>query len=330
MRILILGGTVFLGRHVVDAGRVAGHDVTLFHRGRSNPGLFPELEHVLGDRDGGLDALGDRTFDAVIDTSGYVPRIVGASARRFADCGHYCFVSSGSVYPHPVAAGTDETAPVIALVDPTTEEIKGETYGGLKALCEQAVHEVFGDRGALLRAGLIVGPHDPSDRFTYWPARCDRGGVVLCPPDRDAPVQWIDVRDLATWIVHLAEQRVGGTFNALGPSAPATFGELIDACANAVDQPFETVWANAELLEEHGVAPWSDLPLWVPADNAGFQRMANARALATGLALRPLSETVRDTLGWHRTRGDDVHLKAGLSPEREAQVLALRRTDGET
>ncbi|MFI5370452.1 MAG: NAD-dependent epimerase/dehydratase family protein, partial [Candidatus Eisenbacteria bacterium] len=207
MRLLILGGTVFLGRHVAGAALERGHQVTLFHRGRSNPGVWPAAEHVIGDRDGGLDALGGRTWDAVVDTSGYVPRLVRAAARRLSGVvGHYVFVSSVSAYAEITRPLADESHPLAALVDPTVETVTGETYGGLKAACERAAEEEMPGRVASIRAGLLVGPHDTSDRFPYWPRRIARGGETLAPAPREHPTQFVDARDLAEWMVGVAQQ----------------------------------------------------------------------------------------------------------------------------
>ncbi|MBM3497007.1 MAG: NAD-dependent epimerase/dehydratase family protein, partial [Armatimonadetes bacterium] len=224
VRLLVLGGTVFLGRHLVAEALARGHRVTLFHRGRHGADLFPEAERILGDRDGGLSALADESWDAVVDTSGYVPRVVGAAARMLAPAvGFYVFVSSVSVYADFSPVGMDEDAPLGQMADPSVEEITGETYGPLKALCESEVRSAFGARCAVVRPGLIVGPHDPSDRFTYWPVRCQRGGEVLAPGDPERPVQFIDAGDLAAWIVTMCVRQAGGVFNAVGPTDPTTF-----------------------------------------------------------------------------------------------------------
>jgi 2'-hydroxyisoflavone reductase len=326
MRLLVLGGTVFLGRHVVRLALARGHDVTLFHRGKSNPGVFPEAEHVLGDRDGGLAALDGREWDAVVDTSGYVPRVVGASAAALSGrAGHYTFVSSGSVYPHPVPRGADESAAVGELDDPAIEEVTGETYGPLKALCERAATDAFSGPVLNVRAGLIVGPHDPTDRFTYWPLRMARGGPVLAPDRPEQPVQWIDVRDLAGWILDMAARGEGGTFNAAGPAEPATFRELLATCAEVAGGG-SPVWTDAAFLAEHEVRPWVDLPLALPEEAEDMSTMSAAKAIAQGLAFRPLADTARDTLEWARARPADAPLRAGLVPEREADLLAAWRS----
>lgn len=328
MRLLVLGGTLFLGRHVVADALARGHRVTIFHRGRTNPGLFPEAEHVLGDRDGGLAALGTRSWDAVVDTSGYVPRVVRASARRFADCAHYTFVSSLSVYStHP--AGADESCAVATLDDPTLEGVTGETYGPLKALCERAAEEALPGRVLNVRAGLLVGPYDSTDRFPYWPRRVAAGGEVLAPAPAEAPVQFVDARDVAEWIVRMAEARGAGTFHATGPATPLAIGSLLDECRRVTGSDARFVWADESFLLGRGVRPWTDLPLWIPTTEPGFHRVSNARALVAGLTFRPLAETIRDTLDWDRETPasarparSGVAMPGPLEAAREAELLA--------
>ncbi|HSN91879.1 MAG TPA: NAD-dependent epimerase/dehydratase family protein [Anaeromyxobacteraceae bacterium] len=327
-RILILGGTSFLGPAIVEAARPRGHLLTLFNRGRTNPGLFPEVEQVHGDRDGGLDALRGRAWDAAIDTSGYVPRLVRASAELLAPAvGRYLFVSTISVYADGIPPGSDEGAPLATVPDPSGEDVRAH-YGGLKALCERAVEAALPGRTAVVRPGLIVGPRDPTDRFTYWPVRLARGGEVLAPGDGKDPVQIVDVRDLAAWMVELVERGVTGTFNAAGPARTLTMGEMLAACGEAAGGAAQLTWVPAPFLEKEGVAPWSDMPVWVPAGpDAGFAQVSNARAVAAGLRFRPAAETARDTLAWWRTLPEErrAKLRAGLAPEREIEVLARWR-----
>jgi 2'-hydroxyisoflavone reductase len=329
-RILILGGTSFLGPAIVEAARPRGHVLTLFNRGRTNPGLFPDVEQLHGDRDGGLDALRGRTWDAAIDTSGYVPRIVRASAELLATgVGQYLFVSTVSVYADGIPPGSDETAPLATVPDPASEDVRAH-YGGLKALCERAAEAALPGRTTVVRPGLIVGPRDPTDRFTYWPVRVATGGEVLAPGDGKDPVQIVDVRDLAAWMVDLVERGVPGTFNAVGPARTLTMGEMLDACGEAAGGGARLTWVPAAFLEKAGVAPWSDMPVWVPAGpDAGFAQMSNARAVAAGLRFRPTVETARDTLAWWRTLPEERRAKpkAGLSPEREREVLARWRAE---
>jgi len=325
MRLLLLGGTVFLGRHIVETALAAGHTVTLFNRGRRNPDLFPEVEKLRGDRDGDLESLRGRSWDAVIDPSGYVPRIVRASAEFLAgSVGHYTFISSLSVYADPISPGTTEDGRLAVLPAGLegTEEITGESYGALKVLCEQAAEAALPGRTLNIRSGLIVGPHDPSDRFTYWPARVARGGEVLAPGDPGRHVQFIDVRDLAEWILRLVETGRTGTYNATGSSPSLTMGRLLDACRTVSGSGASFTWVPESLLAAHNVTPYTELPLWVPAVEAGFDRFDISRALAAGLTFRPLETTIRDTLAWDATRPAEAERRNGLKPEREAALLA--------
>ena len=327
MKLLILGGTVFLGRALVEAALARGHDVTIFTRGQHNPELFPEIEKLRGDRDGNLAALEGRRWDAVIDTCGYVPRIVSDSARLLAYAvEHYTFISSVSVYAHPSNPGLDEEAPVGTLADPTEEAVTGETYGPLKALCEQAVEATLPGRALVIRPGLIVGPHDPTDRFTYWPSRVARGGEVLAPEPRQQPVQIVDVRDLAEWNIRLVEQRRTGSFNAVGPDYRLSFEQLLDTCKRVSASGAEFTWVAPRFLVESGVGPWMELPLWVPSEgdqgSGGLMQTSNARAVAAGLTFRPVEQSVRDTLTWDAARPPDITRRAGLAPEKERKVLA--------
>jgi 2'-hydroxyisoflavone reductase len=322
VRILILGGTLFLGRHLVEAALARGDEVTLFNRGRTNPDLFPQVDSLRGDRDGDLAALRGRSWDAVIDPSARVPRWVRMTGELLADAvEHYTFISSGSVYADTSRPGYDESAPVHTIADETVEEITDpETYGALKVLCERAAEELMPGRVLSVRAGLIVGPYDPTGRFTYWAHRVARGGDVLAPEPRDQPVQLIHARDLANWILDMAEGRRAGVFNVTGPAEPLTLEELIDACVDATESDPRLVWVDERFLVDRGVQPWSELPLWLapgrnPGD-AGFLGMDVSRALAAGLRFRPLGETIRDTLA-----GAEPTTEAGLAPERESELL---------
>ena len=329
MRILILGGTVFLGRHLTDAALARGHEVTLFNRGQSNSGLYPNVEQLHGDRDGGLAPLAGRDWDAVIDTSGYLPRVVRASADLLAgSVGTYAFISSKSVYADMSRPGVDEAAPVAALPEGApAEEVTGETYGPLKALCEREVQAALPGDALIVRPGLIVGPHDPTDRFTYWPHRMARGGEALAPEPREKHVQFIDARDLAEWIVRMVESRATGVYNANGRPGELTMAELLDACIHVAGTGADTTltWVAESFLIEHGAGAWMDLPLWIPTSEtslAGFLEGSVARALEAGLTYRPLEETIRDTLAWDATRAPDAQRKAGLTASREAELLA--------
>jgi 2'-hydroxyisoflavone reductase len=321
MDLLILGGTRFLGRYLVEAALGGDHRVTLFNRGLSGPDLFPEVETIKGDRDGDLSALRGRRWDAVIDTCGYVPRVVRASAGLLADAvDHYTFVSSISVYPDNMGPGADEGAPVEELEDPTVEEITGETYGGLKALCERAAEEEMPGRILNVRPGLISGPHDPTDRFTYWPRRVAAGGEVLAPDRPELRVQFIDVRDLAGWMVKMSAEQQTGTYNATGPAYELRMGKLLEEC-EAVGGDAKIVWVSEEFLEENGVEPFTDLPLWVPREYAGMLAVDCGKAIAAGLTFRPVSETIRDVLEWDTNRAEP-DLAAGLEPEKERELLS--------
>jgi 2'-hydroxyisoflavone reductase len=329
----MLGGTVFLGRHLVDAALAAGHQVTLFNRGRHGAEIFPQVEKLRGDRDGGLDALAGRRWDAVIDTCGYVPRLVRASAELLASSvEHYTFISSISVYRDLDQAPVDENSPVGILADPTVEEITGETYGPLKALCEQAAEAAMPGRLLHVRPGLIVGPHDPTDRFTYWPWRVVQGGNVLAPGRPERRVELIDGRDLAAWILRAVEARRTGVYNATGPAHELTMGDLLQICRQAAGGHATLTWVEEAFLLANGVAPWSELPLWLPESDNGVMAVDCGRATAAGLEFRPLAETVQDTLAWLRAdkapaEGDlsNIELHAGMARAREAELLAAWR-----
>ena len=326
MKILIIGGTRFLGRHLVHSAFGRGHTVTLFNRGLTNPDLFPQLETILGDREKDLPELMVGEWDAVIDTCGYVPRIIRLSAEGLeGSVSRYVFISSLSVYENFRKIGIDETYPVGKIEDETVEEITGETFGPLKALCERAVQDAFGDgRALIVRPGLIIGPYDPTDRFTYWPVRVARGGDVLAPAGPDAAIQIIDVRDLSDFIIKLVEDNASGIFNATGPDYELTMGELLETCKRVSGSDANFKWAPAEFLSRHEVLPWSDMPVWIPntEEDAGFSRIDISKAIHAGLAFRPLQETVQDTLAWAATRPPDREWRAGLTPEKEAEVLA--------
>lgn len=319
MKLLVLGGTRFLGRHLVEAALARGHQPTLFNRGRTAPDLFADVEQLRGERDGDLAALRGRSWDAVVDTCGYVPRVVRRSAQALRDsAARYLFVSSISVYADASIAGQDEQSPRASLPHPDCEDIPNH-YGALKAACEDEVQRLFVERAILLRPGLIVGPFDPSGRFTYWVQRVKRGGRVLAPPAPDYPVQFIDARDLAAWILDLLEHGRSGAFNASGPATPLTFGAFLDACRRALGAAADVVWPDADFLDRHGVAPWTGLPLYAGDGGRGLNEVSLARALAAGLRLRPLAETCVDTARW----AGDAPLPPGigLAAEREAALL---------
>jgi 2'-hydroxyisoflavone reductase len=323
MKVLILGGTRFVGRALVETALAQGDEVTLFNRGVSSPGLFADVEQVQGDRDGGLAGLHGRSWDVVIDTCGYVPRLVGDSARLLADAvGLYVFISSISVYADPVSPHSDEHAPLATMADPETEAVTNETYGPLKVLCEREVTRVMDGRALLVRPGLIVGPHDPTDRFTYWPVRIAAGGEVLAPGTPSAPVQFIDVRDLGMWIFKAIGEGVIGPYNATGPAEDLQMKELLETCREVSGAASSFTWVEDQFLLDHEVRPFADLPFWLPAAESGMMQVNIAKALERGLRIRPLAETIRDTLAWAARRPADHQWQAGLPPEQEAALLA--------
>ena len=329
MRLLILGGTHFLGRHAAEQALARGHEVTLFNRGTSAPGLFPAAEEIHGDRDGGLEPLRGRAFDAVLDTSGYVPRVVAQSAALLAPAvDRYLFVSSESVYA--VARGgpaVDEDGPLAEPPPDGVEEVM-EHYGGLKVACERVVGETFGGRAIVVRPGLIVGPFDPSNRFTYWVRRMHDardGSPVLAPGAPDRQVQFIDARDLAAWILDLLEHGPPGVYNADGPAVRLSMEAALAACAAAAGTNPNVVWVDEAFLLEREIQPWMGLPLWIPeSDPEGLAVFDNRRALAAGLSFRPARDTAADTLAWELARapGPLGEFWAGITRDREDQVLA--------
>jgi len=323
MKILIIGGTRFVGRPIVAAALAHGHAVTLFHRGQTNAELFPDVEHVTGDRDGGLAPLAHCRWDAAIDTCGYVPRVVDQSARLLRDAvDHYTFISTISVYRDDNPPGMDEDAPLAVLKEPT-EEITSESYGALKVLCEQVVRDVYADRALIIRPGLVVGPHDYTDRFTYWPWRIDQGGEVLAPGDPDQPIQVVDARDQGEWIVRLVAQKRSGVYNSVGPEHPLSMRAFLEACQAVSHAAAQLTWIDEAWLIDHKVEPFQDLPLWVEAKDAAFYTVSNRRAIAAGLTCRPIAETIHDTLTWAKTRPADHAWRYGLPREREAELLKL-------
>ncbi|WP_220481062.1 NAD-dependent epimerase/dehydratase family protein [Marilutibacter penaei] len=332
MRILVMGGTGFLGPHFVEAALSAGHRLTLFNRGRTNPERFSdpryaEIEQLQGDRKTDLSALeGDQRWDVVLDTSAYLPADVTRSVTLLGPrVDRYLVVSTVSVNARNDIPDLDETGALIELPDPTVTEVNGETYGGLKALCEKAAEAAMPGRTTVVRPGLIVGPGDTTDRFTYWPARADRGGEILAPGSAADPTQFIDVRDLAAFLLHLLEQRTTGIFNADAPAGSLTMGDLLDASLAAAGTRATVTWVPAGFLEAQQVRPWADMPVWIPAQGeyAGFGRTRTVRAEEAGLRYRPLEATVGDTLAWWRAQPESrrTNLKAGLAPGREREVL---------
>lgn len=319
MKILILGGTQFLGRQIARACLNAGHEVTLFNRGQTNPDLFrDEAEIIHGDRDGGLDVLNGRVFDACIDPSGYIPRHVRDSVELMKDVvDHYTFISSISVHP-TFTRGQDESAPLAELEDETVETMDEQNYGGLKVLCEQAAEELMPGRVLHVRSGLIIGPYDPTDRFSYWPLRVARGGDYVAPVGPDMPVQVIDARDQADWILRSISDRTTGIFNVTG--AETNLGAVLDAATSVTASNSSPVWMSAEFLLENDVTPWVDLPVWLPEEAKAMMQVSIERASAEGLTTRPLDDTIRDLLDWHH--GDPDKMALGLKADKESELLA--------
>jgi len=304
LKLLVLGGTRFLGRAAVEAALASGHEVTLLNRGMTNPELFPEAEKLSGDLATGVE-VGTRTWDAAIDLDP-TQRAAGYVDELRDNVGHYVFTSTISVYSD-FSQPVDEGSP---LHEPSEE------YGGLKVVSERAVQEAFGERCAIVRPGLIVGPHDPTDRFTYWPRRLAEGGHVLAPGSPEQPLQIIDARDLGAWLVDVAERRIAGVFNATGPAEPLTLGRALERIAPGA----HIVWVDEQAILDAGVGPWMELPLWLPGnDYAGMLRADISRALAAGLTFRPLEETARDTLAWSLEAGEQ---RPTLTREKERELLA--------
>jgi len=335
LRVLILGGTGFIGPHFVEVLRAQGHTITLFNRGRRNPGLFKDIETLIGDRDGKLDALRGRDWDVVIDDSGFVPRIVRQSVELLHDhVQHYIYISSISAYADLSKPNLDEDQPLAVLGDPTVEQMSDAAYGGLKALCEQVVQKAYGKRSAAIRPSYIVGPGDTSDRFTYWPVRVSRGGEMLAPGTASDPIQFIDVRDLADFMRLCVERRIGGSYNLCNAPHSVTMGSLLDTSKKISHADTHFVWADATFLEQQHLTDSGELPIWSPPTGAtaGAALISPARAVAQGLRFRSLETTITDTLAWQRQRpaahnmNGGQKLRAGLSPERETELLALLKS----
>jgi len=313
-RVLVLGGTRFLGRAVVEAALARGHEVTLFNRGQTNPDLFPTAEKVRGDRDGDMSALDGRSWDVVVDVAAYFPRTVELAVRQLAHVQRYIFVSSISVYADQSVPQFEDSA-LEQLVDP--DDTTDDSYGARKAACEAVVQEAFGERATIVRPGLIVGPHDPTDRFSYWPKRIAAGGRVLAPGDPGDAVQFIDVRDLGQFIVGLAETDSGGVFNATG--RVLTLGALLEACREVTASDAELVWVPTPVLLEAGLDPWMGVPLWIgAADWEAANRVPIERALEAGLTFRPLRETIAAAF----VDETPPTVVMALPREREAQLLS--------
>jgi len=328
LRILILGGTGFIGPHEVRYARERGHSLTLFNRGRTAPELFPGVEQLRGDRaTGDLEALRGREWDVVIDNSSSNPQWTRDSAQLLKDnVGQYVFISTQSVYASRAEIGIDETAPVGR---PDLPKSEWSGYGPNKALCEEEAEKAFPGRATVVRPSLIVGPGDGTDRWTYWVVRTNRGGVAAVPGTPRDPMQFIDARDLCEWVIRMCESGTPGIFNAVGPGSPLNSAEMFYGIRAVTSTPVSFVWIDADFLEEMGIRPWSDMPAWFPprGRTAGFARMSNARALAAGLTFRPLAVTARETLEWFLSQPADrqADLRSGMNPGREEDLLAAWR-----
>jgi 2'-hydroxyisoflavone reductase len=323
MKLLLLGGTGFLSGHLVSAALLRGHEVTLFHRGRTNPGRFPDVEHILGDREKDLELLGGRHWDAAIDPCGYLPRVVEASSSFLASAvDHYTFISSVSAYAELGEAVVDESAPLAILAASASEEITDETYGPYKALCEQAAERAMPGRVLIIRPGLLIGPADASGRFTYWPRRIARGGEVLAPDNRNQPVEFVDARDVADWIIALLERQQVGTYNASGPAEHLTLQSFLEQAAAVIGSKSSYTWVSEEFLLAHQVKPWTELPLWIPQEEGNTMSLINfQKAVSAGLIFRPLAQTIRDVLAWGAAHPNFPVSNATLTPEKESALL---------
>ncbi len=328
MKILILGGTKFVGRTLVDSALEAGHQITLFNRGKSNPNIFANVETLVGDRDGNLSALEGRTWDIAIDTCGYVPRIVRQSVELLKDSvERYVSISTLSVYEE-ADADIAEESPLKKIADETTEEITAETYGALKVLCENEVEKCFARRSLHIRPGYIIGPHDPTDRFTYWALKATQAGDALAPNPPERQMQVVDARDLATWIISSCEKDYKGFYNAVGLANPLRFDELLATCVKVATEKKSDaanfVWVDEEFLTQNDVGFGSELPLCSesPKDSSTKRIFNSSKAIAAGLSFCPLSETISNTITWAKSRPSDKQLHAGLTLEKESHVLS--------
>jgi 2'-hydroxyisoflavone reductase len=335
LRILILGGTGFTGPFQVRYALSRGHKVTVFNRGKTHPGELPkEAEQLIGDRNGQLDALKGRQWDVVIDIPTTLPVWVHDAAEVLkGNVDRYVFISTISVYSDNSKPGMDESGPLAQYkgadamkeTPATLAASRYGLYGPLKVLSEQEAEKWFPGKALIIRPGLIVGPGDETDRFTYWPVRIDRGGEILAPGTPADPVQFIDARDLAEWTIRMVEQGTTGTFNATGPKSKLTIGEMLDGIKKATNSDSQFTWADADFLAAQKVRAWSDMPVWVPprGGSAGFSEISISKALAKGLTFRPLPDTTKATLEWFRKQPKErqAKLKSGLTPERETEVL---------
>lgn len=329
MRILVLGGTIFLGRHIVKRALQEGHEVTIFHRGNHGKNLFPKIQKIYGDRRKDLKKIPSQYWDAVIDTSGYFPEDVEKSIAELRDdAERYVFISSASVYRDFKKEGIDENYPLLELKDDHNFQVTNENYGALKALCEEKVRNHYPRRHLIVRAGLIVGPHDPSDRFSYWPYRIKKGGNFIAPGSPENEVQFIDVRDLAEWILYSLENGISGTYNTNGFEETLTMDDFLHKCIETLNHNAVPVWMNDEFLMKEKIMPFAELPLWLPKTEftKGFNKISSAKAYKNGLKLRPVEATIEDTYRWLESEVIDKRsLVAGLHQVKEDRLLNLWR-----
>lgn len=319
MRILVIGGTMFFGRALVEAALAGGHDVTLFNRGLSCPEAFPAVPTIRGDRQTDLDKLPAENWDAVVDTCGYFPEQVALSAHALArHTAVYAFVSTMSVYAHP-ELGVDESGELLPPESGVSGEITAQNYGGLKVACEGEIGKVFGTNVFIMRCGLLVGPHDTTDRFTYWVERTGRGGAMLAPAPPETPVQFIDARDAAKWAIAALAARTQGVFNVTGN--PVAWGEVLKTCTHVINPGIRIEWVDEDFLLARGVRPFSDLPLWLPSRLAGAYAIDCTKARDAGLRFRPIAKTVRETYTWLRHDRGWKTRRAGMPSEREFDLL---------
>jgi 2'-hydroxyisoflavone reductase len=328
MKVLILGGTQFLGRHFVEIGLNQGYRLTLFNRGQTNNSLYADVEKLVGDRvKGDLSALKGRKWDVVIDTAGYfsnLPHLVRATAELLKDSVNtYVFISTISVYPEFQANG-DETLPLYPINQELPQEMNAQAYGTLKAMAESVVQEVYGERGLIVRPGLIVGPYDNTGRFTYWIRRISEGGEVLAPESPELPVQYIDTRDLVQWIYGLISTDTAGVYNTVGPDYSLKLGQFLATCQQVTGSNATFTWIPGQILESQGIQHWQELPLWLPPTMQNtFPCLSNSKALANGLRFRPLAETIRDIWQWDQV--EQLEYASGLSRDKETAILCMTR-----
>ncbi len=324
LKVLILGGTTFLGPHLIQELQQKGHEVTIFSRGNQSVG-FSNVEKLQGDRDGNIEALRGRTWDAVIDTSGHLPRIVRDSSSLLSNSTkHYTFISTIGVYQDFYTQNIDESYPVAKLDNEKDEEITEKTYGALKATCEKIIQHYFLNHCLIIRPGLIVGPLDPTERFSYWPIRVIKGGEILAPGSPNQLIQFIDVRDLAKWIVTMVEHQTTGTYNATGPATPLSFEQFLKVCQRSSDNSSSLTWVSEDFLIKHQIQDWVELPLWLSykRNMPGFLNVNINKARQAGLSFRPLSETLSAIIAWD-TRRESKKGQIGLNPEKEQTLLNL-------